>query len=109
MATCGQNPYENNCNTYVIDGEMPVLIDPSHSRHLRNLLYPREGNGISSEEIDLAIITNSHPDHLEDIEAFLDKLVKIVMSREKEHYFLESGKLLFEAMRQSLPKFRIDF
>jgi glyoxylase-like metal-dependent hydrolase (beta-lactamase superfamily II) len=31
------------------------------------------------------------------------------MNHEEERYLLESGKLLFEMMRQPLPKFRIDF
>jgi glyoxylase-like metal-dependent hydrolase (beta-lactamase superfamily II) len=104
-----QNPYENNCNTYVIKGEKTVLIDPGHSRHLEQLFNQMEKDGISPEEIELVIITHSHPDHFEGLEAFLDKPAKITMSREEERYLLESGKLLFEMMRQPLPKFRIDF
>jgi hydroxyacylglutathione hydrolase len=104
-----KNPYENNCNTYVIQGEKTVLIDPGHSRYLSNLFLQMEEDGISAEEVDLVMITHSHPDHFEGIEAFLDKSVRIAMNREEEHYFLESGKLLFEMMRQPLPKFRIDF
>jgi glyoxylase-like metal-dependent hydrolase (beta-lactamase superfamily II) len=104
-----QNPHENNCNTYVIDGEMTVLIDPGHSRHLSRVLHQMEEDGISSEKIDLVIITHSHPDHFEGLEAFVDKPVKIAMSREEERYLLESGKFLFEMMGQPIPKFRIDF
>jgi len=104
-----QNPYDNNCNTYVIKGEKTVLIDPGHSRYLDQLFSQMEKDGISPGEIELVIITHSHPDHFEGLEAFLDKSVKIAMSREEERYLLESGKLLFEMMRQPLPKFRIDF
>src|SRR4030043_1548767 len=104
-----QNPYENNCNTYLIRGEVTVLIDPGHSRHVPNLFHQMEGDGISPEEISLIILTHSHPDHFEGLEAFLDKPVKIAMHPEEERYLLESGKLLFEMMRQPLPKFRIDF
>jgi hydroxyacylglutathione hydrolase len=104
-----QNPYENNCNTYVIKGEKTVLIDPGHSRYLSKLFLQTEEDGISAEEVDLVIITHSHPDHFEGIEAFMNKPVKIAMNREEEHYLLESGKLLFEMMRQPLPKIRIDF
>jgi glyoxylase-like metal-dependent hydrolase (beta-lactamase superfamily II) len=104
-----KNPYENNCNTYVIHGEVTVLIDPGHSRYLSKLFLQTEEDGISAEEVDLVIITHSHPDHFEGIEAFMNKPVKIAMNREEEHYLLESGKLLFEMMRQPLPKIRIDF
>jgi glyoxylase-like metal-dependent hydrolase (beta-lactamase superfamily II) len=103
------NPYENNCNTYLIYGEVTVLIDPGHSRHVPNLFCQMEEDGISSEEIKLVILTHSHPDHFEGLEAFLNNPVKIAMSREEERYLLESGKLLFEMMRQPLPEFRIDF
>jgi glyoxylase-like metal-dependent hydrolase (beta-lactamase superfamily II) len=68
-----------------------------------------EEDGISPEEIDLIILTHSHPDHFEGLEAFMNKSVKIAMNREEERYLLESGKLLFEMMRQPMPEFRIDF
>jgi glyoxylase-like metal-dependent hydrolase (beta-lactamase superfamily II) len=104
-----QNPYENNCNTYLVRGEVTVLIDPGHSRHISNLFQQMEGDGISPDEINLVILTHSHPDHFEGLEAFLNKPVKIAMNREEERYLLESGKLLFEMMRQPMPEFRIDF
>src|SRR4030067_505130 len=37
------NPHENNCNTYLIRGEVTVLIDPGHSRHVPNLFHQMEG------------------------------------------------------------------
>ena len=104
-----QNPYENNCNTYLIRGEKTALIDPGHSHHLKTLFYQMEGDSLSPEEVDLVILTHSHPDHFEGLEAFFDKPVRITMCREEERYLMESGKHLFEMMRQSLPKFRIDF
>jgi hydroxyacylglutathione hydrolase len=104
-----QNPYENNCNTYVITGEITVLIDPGHSRHVPNLFHQMEEDRISTEKIDVVIITHSHPDHFEGLEAFIGKPVKIAMNYDEERYLLESGKLLFEMMRQPLPKFRVDF
>jgi len=104
-----QNPHENNCNTYVIHGEMMILIDPGHARHLPNLFSRMKEDGLSPEGVDLVIITHSHPDHFEGLEAFVDRPVKITMHREEERYLLESGRLLFEMMRQPLPKYRIDF
>jgi len=103
------NPYENNCNTYLVRGEVTVLIDPGHSRHVPNLFHQMEGDGISPEEIDLIMLTHSHPDHFEGLKAFMNKTVKVAMNREEERYLLESGKLLFEMMRQPMPEFRIDF
>ena len=104
-----QDPYENNCNTYVIKEDKTVLIDPGHSRYLNRLFSQMEEDGISAEKVDLVVITHSHPDHFEGLEAFLNKPARIAMSREEERYLLESGKLLFEMMGQPLREFRIDF
>jgi glyoxylase-like metal-dependent hydrolase (beta-lactamase superfamily II) len=104
-----QNPYENNCNTYVIDGEITVLIDPGHTRHLKKVLHEMEEDGLSPEKVNLVIVTHSHPDHMEGVEAFFDKPVRIAMGREEERYLLESGKILFDMMRMPLPNLRIDF
>ena len=98
-----KNVYENNCNAYIINGDMTVLIDPGHSKFVKQLFYQMEEDGLSSDAIDLILTTHSHPDHLEGLGAFLDKPVKMAMSQEEERYLLESGKILFEMMRQPLP------
>jgi glyoxylase-like metal-dependent hydrolase (beta-lactamase superfamily II) len=104
-----QDPYENNCNTYVIDGEITVLIDPGHTRHLDKVFSQMEKDGLSPGKIDLLLMTHSHPDHMEGAEAFVDKPVKIAMGKEEERYLMESGKILFDMMGMPLPKIRIDF
>jgi glyoxylase-like metal-dependent hydrolase (beta-lactamase superfamily II) len=104
-----QDPYDNNCNTYVIDGEMTILIDPGHTRHLDKIFSQMEKDGLSPAKIDLLLITHSHPDHMEGAEAFVNKPVKIAMGREEERYLLESGKMLFDMMGMPLPNVRIDF
>ena len=104
-----QNAYENNCNTYLIHGEVTILVDPGHSRYIPILFQQMNGDGISPEEIDLLILTHSHPDHFEGLQAFMNRPVKIAMNREEERYLRESGKHLFELMQNPLPEFRIDF
>jgi glyoxylase-like metal-dependent hydrolase (beta-lactamase superfamily II) len=104
-----QNVYENNCNSYLIHGEVTILIDPGHSRHIPSLFHQMKEDGIPPEAIDLIILTHCHPDHFEGLEAFLNKPVKVAMNQEEERYLSENGKLLFEMMGQSVPEFRIDF
>jgi hydroxyacylglutathione hydrolase len=104
-----QDPYENNCNTYVIDGELRALIDPGHTRHLKKVFQRMEEDSLSPEKIDLVIVTHSHPDHMEGVEVFLEKPVKIAVGKEEERYLMESGKILFDMMQMPLPSLRIDF
>src|SRR4030042_4213844 len=102
-----QNPYENNCNTYVIKGEKTILIDPGHSRHVEKLFHQMEEDGIDPKKVDVVIITHSHPDHFEGFELFLAKQFNLQIHCTERRHLLESGKLLFEMMRQPLPKIRI--
>jgi hydroxyacylglutathione hydrolase len=104
-----KNPYENNCNSYVITGGKIVLIDPGHTRHLKSVFHQMEEDGLSPEKIDLVIVTHSHPDHMEGVEAFFNKPVRITMGQEEERYLLESGKILFDMMGMPLSNIRIDF
>jgi hydroxyacylglutathione hydrolase len=87
-----KDPYENNCNTYVINGEKMVFIDPGHTRHLKKVFHQMEEDGLSPEKIALVIVTHSHPDHMEGVEAFLDKPVRIAMGRKKSATFWRAGK-----------------
>jgi len=104
-----EDPYENNCNSYVITGEKTLLIDPGHLRHVERLFGLIVRDGLDPAQIDLVIATHSHPDHFEGLEAFRNNRVKIAMARDEERYLSESGRLLFEMMQQPLPEFRIDF
>lgn len=104
-----RDPYENNCNTYVIQGEKTVLIDPGHTRHLEKVFDQMEEDDLAPQKIDLILITHSHPDHMEGAEVFKDKTVRIAMGKEEERYLLKSGKMLFDMMGMPLPNIRIDF
>ncbi len=77
---------QNNCNTYLIEGDLKIIIDPGH-RHLfdhvrRNLA----GLNRSTDQIDLAIATHGHPDHLEAVQE-LNEMTLFAMS-EKEYSFI---------------------
>ncbi|MGZ6230606.1 MAG: MBL fold metallo-hydrolase, partial [Syntrophales bacterium] len=77
---------QNNCNTYLIDGELKILIDPGHKHlfeYVRRNLAPLN---ISPDQIDLAIVTHGHPDHLEAVEG-LRRATMFAMN-EEEHRFI---------------------
>ncbi len=65
-----QDDRTNNANTYLIHGSKNILVDPGHfhlfgyvEEHLSRL-------SMTSEEIDLIVVTHAHPDHIEGIQAF---------------------------------------
>lgn len=64
------NPTANNCNTYLIDGNKKILVDPGHYHlfgHVRDGLCRLS---LSPQDIDIVIITHAHPDHMEGIKVF---------------------------------------
>jgi hydroxyacylglutathione hydrolase len=60
-----RNPQANNCNTYLIKGSKPVLIDPGHAHFFDNIRSGLLDLNLTPEQIDLVLITHAHPDHLE--------------------------------------------
>ena len=60
-----RNPQANNCNTYLIQGEKNLLIDPGHFHLFDYVRIGLADLGLTIEQIDLVIVTHGHPDHLE--------------------------------------------
>jgi hydroxyacylglutathione hydrolase len=88
-------PAQNNCNTYLINGDLKILIDPGH-RHLfdhvrRNLA----ALNISPGQIDVVIVTHGHPDHLEAVQG-LDKSTMFAMSAEEYRFISEIAGQYFK-------------
>ncbi len=66
------NPTANNCNTYFIDGEKRILIDPGHYHLLSHVRENLSRLSLSLKGMDIIVITHVHPDHVEGIRAFAD-------------------------------------
>lgn len=60
----------NNCNTYLIDGPLRVLIDPGHEAYFDHVRRGLADIGLTPGDIDLVICTHCHPDHLEGVRLF---------------------------------------
>jgi hydroxyacylglutathione hydrolase len=65
-----RNPQANNCNTYLIKGSKPVLIDPGHLHFFDKVRSGLSDLNLTPEQIDLLLITHAHPDHLEAASLF---------------------------------------
>ncbi len=104
-----KNPLENNCNSYVIGGDVKVLIDVGHLRHLRRLLASLEEDGLSPQDLDLIMSTHCHPDHFEALPQFAESKALVAMHREEERYLKDHGETLYQMMGITSPRSRADF
>jgi glyoxylase-like metal-dependent hydrolase (beta-lactamase superfamily II) len=64
------NPTANNCNTYLLQGGKNVLVDPGHFHLLGHVRDELSRLSLSVKDLDLALFTHGHPDHLEGIRIF---------------------------------------
>ena len=94
---------ENNCNTIFIDGGLPTLIDPGHSHLFHHLVEAMAKDGKSIADVRMVLCTHSHPDHIEAIDRFDDKVVKGI-GREEYRFLYNGGKELYIATGCQLPK-----
>lgn len=65
-----RDPTANNCNTYLIDGDKRILVDPGHHRLFTHVEAGLREAGLSVDDIDLVIVTHAHPDHMEAVQVF---------------------------------------
>ena len=75
------NPTANNCNTYLIDGEKRILVDPGHYHLFGHVREGLSGLSLSPQDIDIVIITHGHPDHMEGIRVFAETSTMIAVSK----------------------------
>lgn len=104
-----ENLIENNCNSYIIGGDITALIDIGHLKHLGGLLASMEGDGLSRQDLDLIMSTHCHPDHFEALSQFVESRVLMAMHREEERYLKDHGGTLYQMMGIASPRSRVDF
>jgi hydroxyacylglutathione hydrolase len=60
----------NNCNTYFINGEKKILVDPGHYHLFDHVQDELSRLSLSPGDMDVVIITHGHPDHMEGVRIF---------------------------------------
>jgi hydroxyacylglutathione hydrolase len=104
-----QSMQENNCNTYLIGGDFPVIIDPGHQHLLKTLLPKMEKDGYRPENIRLVIATHGHPDHLEGAQTFTRAGAKMALHPAEEKFMQEVGPQFYQAFGLEMPELKVDF
>lgn len=87
----------NNCNSYFIDGDFKILIDPGHNHLFRELQHSLESIGVQLEDINLVIVTHGHPDHIEAVKSFSGLKTMVAINEVEYRYFqkIASGNFDF--------------
>jgi glyoxylase-like metal-dependent hydrolase (beta-lactamase superfamily II) len=99
----------NNCNSYVLQGELTILIDPGHSSFLEKLFESLKADNISPEKIDLVINTHAHPDHSEG-NSFFDKGDTLITLHQEEDLYLKGeGGRLYQLFGLTMSPFPVEF
>jgi len=93
----------NNCNTILIDGQTPALIDPGHSRLFTHVLQGMAKDGKDINKIRMIVCTHSHPDHIEAVERFENDVLKAI-GEDEYAYLHDGGRELYMATGCALPK-----
>ncbi len=79
---------QNNCNTYLINRDKKILIDPGHDHLLNQVEKNLSHIRLSLNDIDFVLVTHGHPDHIGGVPSFPEK-TKFAIS-EKEYQFINS-------------------
>jgi len=103
------DPRENNCNSIVIDGKVPILIDPGHLHRINELFQRIAEDGINPRSIKVVIVTHGHPDHFGATLAFKEPQAKIGVSLQEERYIDEVARPMYAKQGVQLPDHRVDF
>lgn len=98
----------NNCNTYLVGREGKILIDPGHAQFFGNVEQQMKSDGFDPANVELILVTHSHPDHFEAVDLFFDKPVKIGLSEPEEVFLEKVGPDFARMMGLAMPKYRID-
>jgi glyoxylase-like metal-dependent hydrolase (beta-lactamase superfamily II) len=92
------NPTANNCNAYFIDGEKKILVDPGHHQLFGHVEDELSALSLSSQDIDIVIITHGHPDHMEGIKIFADTSTLIAIHASEMDFIRETAPHYGEAL-----------
>jgi hydroxyacylglutathione hydrolase len=92
------SPQANNCNTYLIDDGVRVLVDPGHAAFFDHVRLGLNALRIDLADIDLVVCTHAHPDHIEAVRFFKTLPARVAMHPDEWRMVKEMGPYVRNAM-----------
>jgi glyoxylase-like metal-dependent hydrolase (beta-lactamase superfamily II) len=92
------DPTANNCNAYFIDGKKRILVDPGHHKLFGHVKDDLSRLSLSPAQIDVAIVTHGHPDHIEGVKTFVGTLTWVAIPRVEMRFIREVAPHYGEAL-----------
>ncbi|MBI5522588.1 MAG: MBL fold metallo-hydrolase [Desulfarculus sp.] len=100
-------PSANNCNAYLAGGDLPILIDPGHTRLFAHVQRGLGQDGISQPP-QLVVLTHCHPDHLEAALPLQKAGLRVAMHAREVAYLDKEGRQMAASLGMSLPEMQMD-
>ena len=100
---------ENNSNSFLIGGDLPVIVDPGHQHLIKNLIKLMEKDENRFEDVRVIIATHGHPDHLEAIQTFARAGVQVAIHEEEWKFLQEVGGQFYRSMGMEMPELKVSF
>lgn len=100
------HPMANNCNTYLIEGDKRILVDPGHYQFFSHVRDGLSRLSLRPEDIDVVLITHGHPDHMEGIRVFAETKTLIGVSRREMDFLRDTAPQYGHAL--GVPDFEPD-
>ena len=99
----------NNCNSYLIDGPIRILIDPGHRRLFDHVELGLKGLGLTASDIRLVICTHAHPDHIEGVQLFKESPTLFTLHENEWQWAATIGKQMAAAHGMDMDLIKPDF
>ncbi|MEM4576517.1 MAG: MBL fold metallo-hydrolase [Candidatus Nezhaarchaeales archaeon] len=97
-------------NSYLIENDVRILVDPGHHNHFRDLAELMREDGFELKDLDWVIVTHAHVDHCGAVHE-IQKLfkVKVAMHEAEKEYLYESSERIHRLIGEVLIPFVVDY
>jgi hydroxyacylglutathione hydrolase len=104
-----QSMTANNCNSYLIDGPVRILIDPGHRALFRHVELGLKELDLGIEDLDVIICTHAHPDHLEAVQLFKPTSAHFALHETEWQWIGAIGRQMSAAFGIDMDSIKPDF